>query len=386
MPEVPDFVRLSLVTKRQDVINFVEAMCSDEMELTIVSAFSELNTSKTTLLLIDASLFNDFNPESLEYGKKYSSFSIFILPPDLSTHVLNYVETNFNYSLSFPINTDYFRAYCFHVINLVESSEKGYNFEKPLNQPVPASFDGLFAGNSNVMQKIRRQILEASCTKEPVLLLGETGTGKTTAAGLIHELSDRGGKEKVAVSVSTIVESLAESAFFGHKKGAFTNADYDHKGHFETADKNSLFVDELGLASLSLQSIFLTFLDTGNFKRIGENIERHADVRMIFATNANLGKMLKNGTFLDALFYRICDHIIRIPPLRSHKEDIREMVRVYLGDDIKITDEAMNRLEAYNWPGNVRELNKCLRDAVKNCNGSLITTDSIEFYDISFPQ
>ncbi len=96
--------------------------------------------------------------------------------------------------------------------------------------------------------------------------------------------------------------------------------------------------------------------------------------------------MLKNGTFLDALFYRICDHIIRIPPLRSHKEDIREMVRVYLGDDIKITDEAMNRLEEYDWPGNVRELNKCLRAAVKNCNGSLITTDSIEFYDISFPQ
>ena len=386
MPEVPDFVRLSLVTKRQDIINFAEAMCSDEMELTIVSDFSELKISKSTLLLIDASLFEDFDIRTLEYGEKYSRVSICILPPDIPKQVLTYVEKSFQYNLSFPINTSYFRAFCMHVISLLETTNKDGIPQGIVQQVIPDSFSGYFCGNSNAIRWVRSQIMTASLSDDPVLLLGETGTGKTTAAEVIHSLSDRREKKMISVSLSTIVETLAESSFFGHKKGAFTNADYESNGYFEEADNSTLFLDELGEASLSLQAMLLTVLDTGNFKKIGENKERHTNARMIFATNANLEKMLRNGTFRQELYFRICDHIIRIPPLRAHKEDIKGMVLHYLGKKTTITDEALKTLEEYSWPGNIRELHKCLKRARENCQGGVITSEAIDFGHINFPQ
>ena len=386
MHDIQNYLKLSLISQRQTLINLTEAMCSEETKLTVASDFSQIKFSEISLLLIDACVFNDFDLGNLECGEKFSDFSICIVTPDLPSQVVHYVEKNYKYILSFPINADYFRSYCIRVRTIVSKSRKNGipgDIDSPL---VPDSFSGYFIGNSTVIKKIRSQILDASCSPAPVLILGETGVGKTTAAEVIHKLSDRKQKKMVSVSLSTVVESLAESSFFGHIRGAFTNADHEGRGFFEIANGSTLFLDELGVASLSIQAMFLTVLDTGNFTKIGSNIQKHTDARMIFATNADLEEMIRSGAFLQALYFRICDNVIRIPPLRAHTEDIPDMAVRYLGNDFSITEDAIARLEEYSWPGNIRELHKCLKKACRQTHNKVITADTIDFGDINFLQ
>ncbi len=386
MPDVQDVIRLSLVSKRQDIINFIEAMCPDEILLAVASGFSTLPLTDTRLLLIDASLFKDYDLRNLEYGEKCSEFSICILPQDIPFEVMMYVERNFRYIIPFPVNADYFRSFTLRVAGETVKIKKGYISQKLTQEKIPESFFGYFLGNSTIIKKVRGQILRAAYSREPVLILGETGTGKTTAAEVIHTLSERREKKMVSVSLSTIVETLAESAFFGHVRGSYTNAECECRGYFEEANGSSLFLDELGVASTSLQAMLLTVLETGNYKKIGESKDHHTDVRMIFATNENLEKMLGNGRFRKDLYFRICDNLICIPPLREHKEDIRRMAQNYLDPGVMITDGAIELLQEYNWPGNIRELHKCLRRAMLNSGDNVITADMIDFGEISFPQ
>ncbi len=386
MPGIQDLTRVSLVSDRSDIINLVEAMCSDFSKLTIASDFYGLSNSDYSLLLVDASVFNDFDIEILENGKKCSAVSVCILPPNLSPQVLNYVENTFKYVISFPVSLDYFKTYCMRVRTLISGESKDYISNRLQLQSIPDSFSGYFCGESKIIRMVRSQIISAACSKAPVLILGETGTGKTTAAQVIHTLSDRKNKKMVSVSLSTIVESLAESSFFGHVRGSYTNAECERTGYFELADGSTLFLDELGVASPSLQAMLLTVLDNGNYKKLGDNKERHSDVRMIFATNADLEKMLNTGLFRRDLYFRIFDNTIRIPPLRAHKEDIRGMVMHFLPDDTIISEDALRLLEDYSWPGNIRELHKCLERACINCVNKVITAESIDFGDISFPQ
>ena len=296
MPGVQDVIRLSLLSKRQDIINFVEAMCPDERQLAVASGFSTLSVTNTKLLLIDASLFRDYDLRNLEYGENCSEFSICILPQDIPFEAKMYVEKNFRYIIPFPVNADYFRSYTLRVAGNMAKMKKGYISQKLTREKIPESFSGYFLGNSTIIKRVRGQILRAAYSKEPVLILGETGTGKTTAAKVIHTLSDRRNNKMVSVSLSTIVETLAESAFFGHVRGSYTNAEKESRGYFEEANGSSLFLDELGVASTSLQAMLLTVLETGNYKKIGENKEYHTDVRMIFATNES---------WVPAVFVRI---------------------------------------------------------------------------------
>ncbi len=383
MPETQELVRVSLLSKRRDTINFIEAMCTGVFRLTIASDFSRLSFSNSSLVFIDAFLFCDFDLEILEFGEKCSEFSICILPPDLPPQIVNYVENSFKYVISIPISTEYFFSYCLNTMNAIANIRKDYISQKLEQQTIPDSFSGYFCGDSCIIRKIRSQILSAAYTKAPVLILGETGVGKTTAAGVIHTLSDRRKKKMITVEPSTIVGNLAESAFFGHIRGSYTSADYERHGYFEEADGSSLFFEELGVASLSVQAMLLTVLETGNYKRIGDNRERHTDVKMIFATNANIEHMIRAGRFRKDLYFRICDNLIRIPPLRAHKEDIRGMVMHYLNPDIMITDQAIERLENYSWPGNIRELHKCLHRAVLNNSSNIISAEDIDFGDIA---
>ncbi len=366
--------------------NFIEAMVPESVKLAIASDFSTISFSNSRLLLIDASIFSDFDITNLEYGENCSEFSICILPQDIPEQTVKYVEKSFKYILPFPVNMDYFRSYYLRVLSTLSKYRNDYISQKLTQQKIPDSFSGYFLGNSSIIRKIRGQILSAAYSNEPVLILGETGTGKTTAANVIHTLSDRRRKKMVSVSLSTIVETLAESAFFGHTRGSYTNAERECCGYFEEADGSSLFLDELGVASTSVQAMLLTVLETGNFKKIGDNREQHTDVRMIFATNANLEKMLNTGDFRRDLYFRICDNLIRIPPLRNHKEDIRDMIMHYLDRDMTITEDAIERLEDYSWPGNIRELHKCLKRACYNCSNNVITADAIDFGEISIPQ
>ena len=361
-------------------------MCSAVVKLTVASDFKSASFSNPSLLLIDATLFNDFDLESLEYGEKCSEFSICILPSDLPEQLVNYVEKSFRYIISFPVNIEYFQGFCSRVISSVSKLHKDYISTRLEQKSIPDSISGFFGGESNIIKNIRSQILTAAYSKKPVLILGETGVGKTTAANEIHKLSERKNRKMVYVDPAVISGTLAESAFFGHARGSFTDAAYERHGYLEEANGSSLFFDEFGVASLTVQTILLPVLETGNYKRMGDNREYHTDVRMIFATNANLDEMMKTGKFRKDLYHRINDNLICIPPLRSHKEDIRGMVTRYIGPDKVITEDAMERLENYSWPGNIRELHKCLNRALLDSSSKMITADAICFKDISFPQ
>lgn len=213
-----------------------------------------------------------------------------------------------------------------------------------------------------------------------VVVSGESGTGKELVARFIHERSLRRNKPFVAVNISALAESLAESELFGHKKGAFTGADTDRIGRFEMANGGTLFIDEIGDIPPAIQVKLLRALQFGTIERLGENTPRQLDVRIIAATNRNLAALVEQGQFRKDLYYRINVITLELPPLRQRKEDIPALVDhfiTYFNERNHrsvqgVSREAMNKLMRHDYPGNVRELENIIERAVVLCRGELI--------------
>ncbi len=225
------------------------------------------------------------------------------------------------------------------------------------------------------------QIAARSAESDAIVVVsGESGTGKELVARFIHERSLRRAGPFVAVNISALAESLAESELFGHRRGAFTGADIDRIGRFELAHGGTLFIDEVGDISLNLQAKLLRAIQFGIIERVGENTPRQLDVRIIAATNGDLATLVAEGRFRKDLFYRINVITIEIPPLRERKEDIPALVDHFIkGFNQKnhknvqgISREALNRLIQYDFPGNVRELENIIERAVVLCRGNVI--------------
>jgi DNA-binding NtrC family response regulator len=227
-----------------------------------------------------------------------------------------------------------------------------------------------FVGTSKQMDKVRNLISLVAGSNMPVLILGETGTGKELAARAIHDLSNRAGNPFVVINSSAVQESMLESEFFGHKKGAFTGAESEKMGLLEIADRGTFFVDEVGDMSISMQAKLLRALETGVFRRLGDTKEKRVDVRFIFATNKDLGQAVEQNKFRKDLFFRINTFVINLPPLRQKREDIPLLVDYCLdkfskaGKRKRISSKALDLLIAYDWPGNVRELRHVIERAV----------------------
>jgi DNA-binding NtrC family response regulator len=201
-----------------------------------------------------------------------------------------------------------------------------------------------------------------------ILIEGESGTGKELVAHYIHAKSNRADKQFVKVNCAAIPEQLLESELFGHVRGAFTGALKDRQGRFEMADGGTIFLDEIGELSSSIQSKLLRVLQTKDFERVGENSTRKVDVRVISATNRNLDEALKEGNFREDLFYRLNGVRIKLPSLRERPEDVPLLIHHFLNKiskdrDIKISPEADMILKAYRWSGNVRELENVIERA-----------------------
>jgi len=229
------------------------------------------------------------------------------------------------------------------------------------------------SGTSPQMQSIRDLILVVADTpRTPVLITGESGTGKELVAGAIHRASDRRDAPLVKINVSAVPENLLESEFFGHRRGAFTDAKENKKGLFEIAHRGTLFLDEVGEMKPSLQPKLLRFLETQTFTQVGGTKEIQVDVRVIAATNRDLAELVREGTFRDDLYYRLKVMGIDIPPLRERKEDIEPLIERFLAEAVSelrkkvtgVTDAARKALVAYDWPGNVRELKNVMERAV----------------------
>jgi len=246
-------------------------------------------------------------------------------------------------------------------------------------------FDNII-GRSEPMQEIFATIERVAPTRATVLLAGESGVGKDLIARAIHYHSPRRDRPLVKINCTAIPENLMESELFGYEKGAFTGAQTSKPGKFEAADTGTVFLDEIGDVPAPVQVKLLRILQEREFERLGSNVTRHIDVRVIAATNQDLRAALEQGTFREDLYYRLNVVPLNIPPLRERKQDIPFLAEHFLqklaldtGSKVEgITDAAMAKLVAYHWPGNVRELENVIERSLVMCAGTTLDAADIK--------
>ena len=253
------------------------------------------------------------------------------------------------------------------------------------NEQLRSALDGSFSvqgivGRSNAMREVVSILERVAPTDVPILIEGESGTGKDMVARAVHGLSKRTGAY-IALNMSAIPESLAESELFGHEKGAFTGAETTRAGFFAEAERGTLFLDEIGLLAPTLQAKLLRVLQDGEYIPVGSRRPRKANVRVVCATNEDLAKNVEQGKFREDLYYRIRVVPLRVPPLRERREDIPLLVEhlvkkhaLRLGRPPLMPDpDAMRAVLDRPWPGNVRELEHALERALLLARGDVLT-------------
>lgn len=234
-----------------------------------------------------------------------------------------------------------------------------------------SNFHGMIA-NSRTMKEIYTLLEQISDSDAPVLITGETGTGKELIANAIQNLSKRRKNKYVKVNCSVIPQNLLASELFGHAKGAFTDAQKERVGRFELADGGTIFLDEIGEMPLPMQPQILRVVQDGTFERLGESTTKSVDVRIITATNTNLEKAIAETKFREDLFYRLNVIHINLPPLRKRSDDIpllanhflKKFTIIYKKNIPSIEDECLDHLTNWHWPGNIRELENAIEYAV----------------------
>ena len=244
----------------------------------------------------------------------------------------------------------------------------------------------MYWGDSEVMNNLRNIVEKVAATDANILITGENGTGKEVLANEIHRLSTRCGKKMLPVDMGAITETLFESELFGHVKGAFTDAKVDKPGKFELADGSTIFLDEIGNLSYSLQAKLLTALQRRSIVRVGGSTQIPIDIRLICATNRNLQQMVNDGDFREDLLYRINTIHLELPALRQRKADIvplanrflRQYGNIYNKVCIRFSEEAEQKLTSLPWYGNIRELQHAIEKAVILSDGGMIAAEDID--------
>ena len=281
-----------------------------------------------------------------------------------------------------------------HVLHTSLEQRRLKNENAYLRQQLDQRFGlGAMIGRSPRMRALFQLIETISPTPTTILINGETGTGKEMVARAIHQTSPRRPNRFVALNCSAIPETLLEAELFGHVRGAFTGAVGSRQGRIEQADRGTLFLDEVGTMAMSLQMKLLRVLQEREFERVGDGKTVKVDVRIVAATNSDLAKMVKDGTFREDLYYRLNVIQVELPPLRDRREDIALLVQHFVekyftavgkahtnGNEARIlvSQDAMRRMMAYQWPGNVRQL----ENAVERAMALLAGRTTIEVTDL----
>tara|TARA_B100000989_G_scaffold76065_1_gene53872 strand:- start:539 stop:1741 length:1203 start_codon:yes stop_codon:yes gene_type:complete len=240
-------------------------------------------------------------------------------------------------------------------------------------------------GESDAINQVLEMISQVSNVDISILINGESGTGKELVSKALHLGSKRSSNELVIVNCGAIPEGIIESELFGHKKGAYTDASETRKGYFETANKGTIFLDEIGDMPMETQVKVLRVLESGEFMRVGDSETKKTDVRVVAATNKDLGKLVQEGKFRQDLYYRLKTVTINIPPLRQRKSDIRLLVDRFAlqfsrSNDIKykgFTPEAIKEMHEHHWPGNVRELRNFVESILILQKGERISSEMV---------
>jgi len=240
-------------------------------------------------------------------------------------------------------------------------------------------------GESEGINQVLEMVAQVASVDISVLINGESGTGKELVSKALHLGSKRASSDLVIVNCGAIPEGIIESELFGHKKGAYTDASDSRKGYFETANKGTIFLDEIGDMPIETQVKVLRVLESGEFMRVGDSITKKTDVRVLAATNKDLGKLVREGKFRQDLYYRLKTVTINIPPLRHRKNDIRLLVDRFAlqfsrSNNIKykgFTPESIKEMYNYHWPGNVRELRNFVESILILQKGERITVEMV---------
>jgi len=371
-----------------------------DLRLTVASALSEshflvdqasdgeeavnrVRAGKYDLVLLDVNMPRLSGLEALKEIKAHDP-SIIVLILTAFANVRDAVESTkqgaYNY-LEKPIKAD-------NLVYMVEKALKANKMVKDIamSSPIIKMPGGTeFVGQSVEMKKVFSVIDKLSRVETAVLIRGESGTGKELVASALHHNSPRKDNRFVTINCSAIPETLIESEFFGHEKGAFTGADSRKIGKFQYADGGTLFLDEMGDISMGMQVKLLRALQEKKFTPIGSNREVEVNVRIIAATNRNLEEMIKANQFREDLFYRLNVLPIQLPPLRDRKSDIEHLAKYFIDkfntqhrkNITGLAPDAMEALKAHQWPGNIRELENVIEHAFVIETADELTSDSL---------
>jgi two-component system, NtrC family, response regulator len=275
-----------------------------------------------------------------------------------------------------PVNADTLNLIVERAYNIYELEQQNRRLREQRSAPL----SGIIASDPQML-RVCRTVEKVAPTNVTCTVLGESGTGKEVFARAIHNLSPRSEKRFIAINCAAVPENLMESELFGYEKGAFTGANKRTLGKVEVAHEGTLFLDEIGDMPLPLQAKLLRFLQERVIERVGGREEIPVDVRVVCATNKNLEAMIPEGTFREDLYYRICEMVINIPPLRERQGDKILLARHFLEkfaqqQQRKISGfsaEAAEAIEGYQWPGNIREMENKIKRAVIMCEEKYIT-------------
>jgi DNA-binding NtrC family response regulator len=249
-----------------------------------------------------------------------------------------------------------------------------------------------FLGASGVIQRLRDFACKVALSDSPVLVLGETGSGKGVLANWLHAKSNRCNEQFLDLNCAGLDREFLETELFGHEKGAFTSAVAAKPGLLEIANHGTVFLDEIGDVDLQVQPKLLKVLETGRFRRLGDVRDRFADVRLISATHRDLGREVREGRFRPDLFYRINIILLEVPTLRSRCQDIPLLANRLLryiaphNGAMELDASAIEALRNYSWPGNIRELRNVLQRALLLVEGNIITERELHFFPARFEE
>jgi DNA-binding NtrC family response regulator len=265
------------------------------------------------------------------------------------------------------------------------SSNEGDADDEPLANALSATYeDAGLMGRSPVMIELYKEIARVAPSRSTVLIMGESGTGKELVARAIHQHSTRAQHPFVAVNCGALAETLLEAELFGHMRGSFTGAVADRKGLWEEAGDGTLFLDEVGETSPAMQVKLLRALQEAEIRRVGASRTVHVNARVVAATNRDIEREVKAGTFREDLFYRLSVVTLQVPPLRERRSDIPLLAERFLhtasesvGRRLHFNDAALVLLAAYDWPGNVRELENTVERAALRARGTEVEPEDL---------
>lgn len=344
---------------------FREEFNSEEIEVLAAHSGKDglkiCSRRKIDILFLDQKLPDMLGESMCEPILNYNDHTkiIFITAFPNFQNALKAIKTGAYDYISKPFDLDELHLAIKRVLRTIEL-EKVERFHSYRNtkEKEDHSLVGTFGGHRGIGQMIEA----AAAANAPVLITGETGTGKNLVAKVIHLRGENPKRPFIRINCASLPETLIEAELFGYEKGAFTGAVSAHKGIFEIADGGTLLLDEIGAMPIHLQSKLLGVLDEKKYKRLGDKTFRSVNVRIIAATNADLGSMTKEKTFREDLYFRLNVLMIHLPPLRERLDDLPQLCRFFINSLIKgreapeLPEPEIRKLQAYHWPGNVREL------------------------------